>query len=141
MPREGGVLKPKMIVVDASVVVDILLGVPGSCAIERRLFEKREPLHAPALIDLEVIQGLGRFIRRGELADKGGKNALEDFSRFPIRRRSFAPLLERVWTLRHTLTAYHAAYLALAEGLGATLLTRDAALAAASGHAARIELV
>jgi len=51
------------------------------------------------------------------------------------------PLLNRIWMLRHTLTAYDAAYVALAEGLNATLCTRDAPLSLSKGHTARIELV
>lgn len=130
-----------MIVVDASVVIDILLDLRGGFEIERRLFATRDTIHAPASIDLEVMQALGRRVRQGQLADDIASAALESFNRFPIRRQSFAPLLERIWTLRHSLTAYDAAYVALAEGLGAPLLTRDASLARATGHAATIEVV
>jgi predicted nucleic acid-binding protein len=62
-------------------------------------------------------------------------------ARFPIRRHLHEPLLERMWALRHTLTAYDAAYVALAEALGATLVTRDARLSAATGHRATVELL
>jgi predicted nucleic acid-binding protein len=67
--------------------------------------------------------------------------ALEDLADFPITRYPHTPLLSRIWELRHNVTAYDAAYLALAEALPAPLITRDAKLAAVAGHRARVELM
>ena len=130
-----------MIVADASVVVDLLLRVPGVDALDARLFDENESLHAPHLIDVEVAHVLRKYTLRGELSDARGKSALALLQRFPITRHPHDALLQRIWILRHNLTAYEAAYVALAEGLGATLCTRDAPLASSKGHTARIELI
>ena len=67
--------------------------------------------------------------------------ALSDLADFPLHRYGHEFMLPRIWELRDNLTAYDAAYVALAEALDAPLLTRDARLAAAPGHRARIEVV
>ena len=130
-----------MIVADASVIVDVLLRVPGVDALDARLFDGNEPVHAPHLIDVEVAHVLRKYTLRGELSDARGKLALALLQRFPITRHAHDALLQRIWMLRHNLSAYDAAYVALAEGLGATLCTRVAPLASSKGHGARIELV
>ena len=129
-----------MKVVDASVVLEVLLQTPLAAAIEEHLFTS-EQLHAPHLIDLEVAQVLRRFVLRGEILLERGRAALADYADFPIRRYPHDLLLPRIWDLRDNLTAYDAAYVALAEALDATLLTRDGRLASAGGHQARIELL
>lgn len=130
-----------MIVTDASVVVEVLLRTSEAAQIERRLFASSELLAAPALLDVEVAQVLRRYVMRGEISEDHGRLALGLFERFPIRRLQHGTLLARIWKLRDNLTAYDAAYVALAEALGATLLTRDRALAGASGHSAVIEVI
>jgi predicted nucleic acid-binding protein len=67
--------------------------------------------------------------------------AVEDFESLRVRRWSHAPLRSRIWDLRANVTAYDAAYLVLAERLRCPLLTRDARLAKAPGHEARVEVV
>ena len=119
----------------------MLLRTPGSEGLEERLFDERETLHAPYLLDLEVAQVLRRYAVRGELAPARGERALELLAAFPLTRYPHEPLLPRVWALRANLTAYDAAYVALAEGLGALLLTRDRRLTNSAGHRARVELV
>lgn len=130
-----------MIVVDASIIVDLLLRVPGVEALDARLFDNGASLHAPQLIDVEVAHVLRKYALHGELSEARGKSALELFKRFPITRHAHDPLLQRIWMLRHILSAYDATYVALAEGLNATLLTRDSPLSLSSGHTARVELV
>lgn len=130
-----------MIVADASIIVDLLLRVPGVDAIDARLFDGNESLHAPHLIDVEVAHALRKYIRGGELTEARGKAALALLQRFPISRHAHDPLLNRIWALRHNLTAYDATYVALAEGLDATLCTRDAPLSLSTGHNARVELI
>src|SRR3954471_6622093 len=130
-----------MIVIDASAVLEALLHTPAATAVEARLFAQGETLHAPHLLDVEVAQVLRRFAARGEIAPERGRSALADLADFPLQRYPHDLLLPRIWELRDTITAYDAAYVALAEALDAPLLTRDRRLAVASGHRARVELV
>lgn len=127
-----------MIVLDASAV---LLRTPNAEAVERRLFASRQTLHAPHLLDVEIAQVVRRYAAAGEIDQERGRAALADLSDFPLRRYPHDILLPRIWDLRYNLTAYDAAYVALAEALDAPLLTRDHRLAAAAGHHARVELV
>lgn len=130
-----------MIVVDASAVLEALLRTPAARAVEQRLFDSRETLHAPHLLDVEVAQVVRRYAANGEIDSARGRTALVDLADLPVRRYPHDFLLPRVWDLRNNLTAYDAVYVALAEALDAPLLTRDRRLAAAAGHHARIELV
>ncbi|MGH7087360.1 MAG: type II toxin-antitoxin system VapC family toxin [Stellaceae bacterium] len=130
-----------MIVVDASALLEVLLRTSAAAAIEDRLFDAEETLHAPHLIDVEVAQVLRRYAATGQIAATRCRDALSDLLDLPLSRYPHDVLLPRVWDLRHNLTAYDAAYVALAEALDAPLLTRDRRLAAAPGHRARIDLV
>ena len=130
-----------MIVVDASAALEALLRTPAAKAVERLLFDPLQTLHAPYLLDVEVAQVLRRYAANGEIDGERGRAALADLMDFPLRRYPHDFLLPRVWDLRNNLTAYDAIYVALAELLDATLLTRDKRLASARGHHARVELV
>ncbi|MBI3472691.1 MAG: type II toxin-antitoxin system VapC family toxin [Candidatus Solibacter usitatus] len=129
-----------MIVIDASAVLEVLLNTPAGGRIEKRILAPGESLHAPHLLDLEVAQVLRRYGLSGELSPVRAREALQDFQDLPIARYPHDLLLGRVWELRHNFTAYDAAYLALAEVLGATLVTRDAAFRESRGHHAAVEL-
>jgi predicted nucleic acid-binding protein len=122
-------------------MVDVLLRRPGAEAVEARLFRGRDSLHAPHLLDVEVAQVLRRYARTGGLAAERAAQALDDLADFPLLRYPHDLLLARVWELRDNLTAYDAVYIALAETLGAALVTRDARLTGVPGHKARVELV
>ena len=130
-----------MIVVDASALLEVLLNTSARVRIADRLFAVGETLHAPHLLDLEVAQVLRRYARSGDIDGPRGAHALQDLSDFPITRYPHDILLARIWELRQTVTAYDGAYLALAEALAAPLVTRDAGLASASGHRARVEVI
>jgi predicted nucleic acid-binding protein len=130
-----------LIVVDASALIEVLLRTPAATAVENVLFAAGETLHAPHLIDVEVAQVIRRYAAKGDIDGARGRAALVDLSDFPLRRYQHDFLLPRVWDLRNNLTAYDAVYVALAEVLDATLLTRDQRLAAAAGRVARVELV
>jgi predicted nucleic acid-binding protein len=130
-----------VIVVDASALLETLLRTPAAAAVERRLFDSRQTLHVPHLLDVEVAQVVSRYAAAGEVDAERGREALADLADFPLRRYPHDFLLTRVWELRNNLTAYDAVYVALAEALGAPLLTRDRRLAAAPGHHAQVELV
>jgi len=129
-----------VIVVDASVVLEVLLRTPAGSHLESRLFSTDVTLHAPHLLDLEVAQVLRRYWLRGEVTAHRCAQALADFTGLSIARYPHNLFLSRIWELRGNVTAYDAAYVALAEALRAPLLTRDAKLAKAPGHAASIEL-
>lgn len=130
-----------MIVVDASALIEALLRTPAAKAVEERLFAPGQTLHAPHLIDLEVAQVIRRYAANGEIDSQRSRATLADLADFPLRRYPHDFLLPRIWDLRRNLTAYDAAYVALAEALETPLLTRDKRLAAAAGHRAQIELV
>lgn len=122
-----------MIVVDASVLTDFLLGRPQALdALERELGgREHDPLHAPELIEPETLNALRGLAAGGRVSDRRAGEAASDLANTRIMRYPHAPLRERVWELRHSLTAYDATYLALAEALDdSVLLTGDGVLAA-----------
>jgi predicted nucleic acid-binding protein len=130
-----------VIVADASAILEVLLRSDIGLAAERRLLDRAETIHAPALIDLEVAQVLRRYLLRGEIDASWARAALRVMAAFPMERYMHEPLLPRIWELRENLTAYDAAYVALAEGLRARLVTCDARLADAPGIRADVELI
>jgi predicted nucleic acid-binding protein len=129
-----------MIVLDASAVVDWLLQTSAGQSVEKRIYSRNETLHTPHLLDLEVTQVLRRLALQGVVSIHRADEALRDLLDLRITRYPHLVLLPRIWQLRHNFSAYDAAYIVLAEKLGAALITRDARLAAASGHTAPVEL-
>jgi predicted nucleic acid-binding protein len=129
-----------VIVLDASAAVDWLLQTSAGQRIEKRIYSHNESLHTPHLLDLEVTQVLRRLVREGALPAHRADEAVRDLLDLRITRYPHFVLLPRIWQLRHNFSAYDAAYVVLAEKLGAALVTRDGRLASASGHAAPIEL-
>lgn len=119
----------------------MLLGLDRADAVIHRAFATRETLHAPELIDIEVAQVVRRYWRAGDLAASRGEEAIRDLADLPVQRYAHEPLLGRIWQLRSNATAYDAAYIALAEGLGARLLTLDKALARIPGVRATVEVL
>ncbi|MBX3126832.1 MAG: type II toxin-antitoxin system VapC family toxin [Polyangiaceae bacterium] len=130
-----------MIVLDASAIVELLLGTVPGRAVAARIEDPAVGLHVPHLLDLEVVQVLRRYLREGEIEAASASNALAELRSLDLERHAHEPLLDRIWALRANLTAYDAAYLALAEALDATLLTCDARLARAPGARRRVEVV
>ena len=129
-----------MIVLDASAAVDWLLQTSSGQRIEQRLYAHRETLHAPHLLDLEITQVLRRLTQQGVVSGKRAEEAVRDLVDLRLTRYPHLVLLPRIWQLRHNFSAYDAAYIVLAEKLGAPLITRDGRLASASGHRATVEL-
>jgi len=129
-----------VIVLDASAAIDWLLQTSAGKRIEQRIFSQNESLHSPHLLELEVGQVLRRLVREGAVSAHRADQAIEDLLDLRMTRYPHGILLPRIWQLRHNLSAYDAAYVVLAEKLGASLVTRDGRLASASGHAASIEL-
>ena len=128
-----------MIVLDASALLEVLLGTPASAPVSKRIFARGQTLHAPHLIDLEVTQVLRRYCIHRELTERRARDALRDLLDFPLMRYPHDLFLGRIWELRANLTAYDAAYVALAEALSAPLITRDARLGKSPGHRATVE--
>jgi predicted nucleic acid-binding protein len=130
-----------MIVLDASAVVELVLGTEAGRSVGVRIADPSLSLHAPHLVDVEVTQALRRYVREGEIGAAEAAEALEGLRALDMERHAHEPLLDRVWELRANLTAYDAVYVALAEALNAVVLTCDSRLARAPGIKARIELV
>ena len=129
-----------MNVLDASAALDWLLQTSAGQRIEDRIYLRNESLHTPHLFDLEVTQVLRRLVRQGVVPVQRADQAVRDLLDLRIHRYAPWVLLPRIWELRHNFSAYDAAYITLAEVLGAALVTRDARLASFSGHAPTIEL-
>ncbi len=127
-----------MIVLDASVVIELVLGTEDGREVARRISDPALTLHVPHLLDVEVAQVVRRYVLAGQISAERGASAVEALTALDLERHPHEPLLPRIWALRANLTAYDAAYVALAEILDAPLLTRDRRLAAAPGHAAEV---
>lgn len=129
-----------MLVVDASVLV-VAVADDGRDGDAARVRLRGEQLSAPELVDLEVASVLRRQVMGGRIDARRATSALADLEALPIDRAPHRPLVERCWELRDTVSVYDAAYVALAEALGATLLTADARLGRASGPRCTIEVL
>ena len=129
-----------MIVLDASAALDWILHTPVGLQVEARIYSGRESVHVPHLLDLELTQILRRLVVAGKVPADRAKAALGVLTNARLLRHPHYQLLPRIWQLRNNITAYDAAYIALAESLDASLLTRDRKLALAPGHTVKIEL-
>lgn len=130
-----------MIVLDASAAIDWMLQTPAGQRVDKRIFSQNESLHSPHLVDLEVAQVLRRLVREQAVSLYRADEAIRDLLDLRITRYPHSVLLPRIWQLRGNFSAYDAAYVVLAETLGATLLTRNTRLASAAGHHATVELI
>jgi predicted nucleic acid-binding protein len=130
----------RMLVVDASCLLDLLTKAPGSDAIESRL--AADPDHAaPHVVDVEAMSVVRREHMRGRLDRTAATQAIEDLAAWPGERFSHILLLRRAWELRDNVRGWDAMYVALAEALDAVLVTKDRRLAAATGPTCRIEAI
>ena len=130
-----------MIVVDASALLEFLLQTPLGKRIEARFFREEDELHAPHLVDVEVVQGLRRLVRTGEVSQGRAEEAIADLTDLDLHRHPHLDLVGRAWKLRDNITTYDAMYVALAEAIEAPIVTCDSPLAKAPGHRARIEVI
>ena len=129
-----------MIVVDCSALIDALTLAEGGDRLRDRLSD--ETLHAPALLDYEMVSALRGLVLRRDLDVERAEDVLGDFGNLPLRLWPAGDAFRRrAFSLRENLSAYEAAYVALAEALECPLVTRDARLARAPGHEARIEVL
>jgi predicted nucleic acid-binding protein len=129
-----------VIVLDASAAVELLGDTPAGKGILARLAGERV-LHAPHLLDLEVVSAFRRQAALGTVDAERMAQAIAHYLNLRILRHPHYPYLNRVWDLRHNFSAYDACYLVLAEVLGATLITRDKALASARLRRGNIEVM
>lgn len=128
-----------MIVVDTSAVLDALLAKPVNEPLIDRIRQDGD-LHSTHLLDVELLHGLRRLVSTGELDEERADEVRADFAGLALTRYPHMHLADRIWELRTTLTAYDAAFVALAEVLDIALITSDGGIARSHGHRARVEL-
>lgn len=128
-----------MIVVDTSAVLEALAGTDPDPRLAQRL-ARAGSLHAPHLIDVEVLHALRGLVRGAKLTLDRATDTRHDFANLPLVRYPVQGIADRVWALRDAATCYDACYLALAEVLGCPVVTTDGRLARSTGHSATIEL-
>jgi len=127
-----------VIVVDASAAVDLLIRrQPQAGWVDERL-RADDDLHAPHMIDIETANGIRRLTLRGLVSRSSARSLLRELADLRLIRYGHALLLDRIWQLWPAMTPADAAYVALAERLGATLITTDERLGRTQGHRARI---
>jgi predicted nucleic acid-binding protein len=130
-----------VIVVDASFLASALIADNDVGERMRLRLDIEDIVCAPEVIDLEVASAWRRELLVGHIDEDRSRLALDDLAGLSLARMPHRPLMDRVWELRHNLTAYDAAYVALAESLDATLLTADGRLARAPSLQCEIELI
>ena len=128
-----------MIVVDASAVLELLFASPVGLVVAERIGESA--LAAPQLLSIECAQVLRRAEAKGDIATELAHELVGDLQLLDVDYVDHDLVLGRVWELRHNLTAYDAAYVAVAELLGAVLITTDERMSNAPANLARIEFV
>jgi predicted nucleic acid-binding protein len=139
-PSTSSAATGPVLVVDASCLYEVVVDGRDAEAVRARL-ALDEDQAAPHLVDAEVLSVILRDLRLGVLDGTAARQAIEDLADWPGLRYPHAPLLERAWELRGSVRPFDALYVALAEALGATLITLDARLARAPGPTCRIEVV
>lgn len=122
----------RSVVVDASALVHALLAAGPAGDEAREVLGRCDDLHAPALLDLEVLSALRRFRRADRIAENDADAMVVRLRNVPITRHDHVALLDVTWQLRDRCSAYDASYLALSIALDATLLTSDRRLGAAA---------
>jgi predicted nucleic acid-binding protein len=127
-----------MLVLDTSAALAALLARDASHELVQRLSDDGD-IHAPHLIDVEFVNALRRLVITGAVELDRATDARTDFAELALTRYPHLELSDRMWGLRHNLTAYDAAFVALAEALAAPLVTCDARIASAP-HDAQVEL-
>jgi predicted nucleic acid-binding protein len=127
-----------MIVLDASIVVEILNNGAMADSIRNELARRDESFIAPHLIDVEVVSAIRRLVVGQRIDAHRSGQFLAGLAALPAERYAHTPLIGRVWELRHNFTAYDAMYIALAEATDSVLYTCDEKLR--RGHRARVVL-
>ena len=126
-----------MIVLDTSAAVEFVTSRTHGAWVEEQLGTGRS-IHAPHVLDVEVVGVLRRLVRERRLSARRADAALRDFASLAVARYSHVPLLARMWSLRENARAADAAFIALAEMLDANLVTTDLRIADVPGIEARV---
>ena len=129
-----------MIVADASAIAEVLLARPQASAV-RNALEPHPELHVPEHFHVELLSVLRRYAIRRELSERRASEALAALVDLRTLTYPVIELAEQIWDLRAELTAYDAAYLALARRLDVGLLTLDSGLAKAAVKEGRLVLL
>lgn len=129
-----------MLVVDASCLYEVVADGPDAESVRRRLIEDDDQA-APQLVDAEVLGLIRRDSLAGRLDGTAAGQAVADLRDWPGERFGHRMLLDRAWDLRDSVRTWDALYVALAEAMEATLITRDRRLARATGPECRIEVI
>lgn len=129
------------IVADASALVEYILQTPAGARIREIARDPEVELHVPALCDIEISSALRRALLTGRLVPRRAQAALEDYLEFPLTRHGHRYLLAQILALRDNFSAYDATYVALAERLGASLLTADESLSRAARSHSNLEIL
>ena len=127
-----------MIVLDASVVVELLMSGTLSDSLSRELAAQSDSFIVPHLLDIEVVSALRKLLAGRRIDSHRTEQLLVQLAALPAERYAHTPLVGRIWELRHNFTAYDATYIALAEATNAVLYTSDEKLC--RGHRARVRL-
>lgn len=130
-----------MIVVDASVLSNVVADDGRAGQIARARLADAGEVVAPDLVDVETVSVLRRAWLRGDLSDERFGAAVDDLLGLPIRRLPVGPLMPRAFVLRANVTAYDACYVAVAEGFRCPLVTADARLSAAPTMLCDVEVL
>ena len=130
-----------MIVVDASVLANVVGDDESAGRVARARLEVVGEASAPDLVDVETVSVLRRRWLAGDLTDHRFRDAVADLGALPITRYSVGPFMVRAFELRANVTAYDACYVALAETLNCPLLSADARLASAPTITCAVEVL
>ena len=124
-----------MLVLDASAVAELLLGREPASQVAGEMAAHAFDLHAPHLLDVEILSVVRRLVASGTASSERGEQAVDDLLALPIERYPHDVLVRRAWDYRENFSAYDATYLALAEALAPApvpVLTADARFAQAA---------
>ena len=133
VPGQSETVDGNKLVLDASAMVDLLLGAPPALAIRLRLLDGQ--LHTPAHFDAEVLSALGRLSRADHVTAAAVPALLPRVENARIQRHPVGPLLTGAWDRRGDLRLVDALYVELAERLGAPIISTDDRLVAAAPRA------
>jgi predicted nucleic acid-binding protein len=127
-----------MIVLDASIVVELLTDGGFADLLRSDLAAHNDAFIVPHLLDIEVVSAIRRLVAGRQINPSHGEQLIADLAALPAERYPHTPLLARIWELRQNFTAYDAAYIALAEATNSVLYTSDRKLL--KGHRARVAI-